>query len=225
LLQHRLGNEFFSAKKFDQAILHYTDAINADPENAVYYSNRRYVSQSDLSLLCLPAVFFFSCAILLLIANHTMYLLLCVTYYYFCWYTFTDVCPYLMHLYLCSACFFSLKKWEAAGEDATSCIQRDSSFVKGYYRLALALTEQGNFDDACSTLLNACKIEPDNAQLLKQLRVVRAKKAALAKRESDAKGPQKELDAQQRKEVSYTISLLVVCLLLSLSILFYEQTN
>ena len=101
-----------------------------------------------------------------------------------------------------SACFFALKKWEAAGEDAMSCIQKDSSFIKGYYRLALALTEQGLYDDASSTLLNASKIEPDNAQLLKQLRIVRAKKAAQAKRESAAKGPQKELDDQQRKEVS-----------------------
>ena len=141
LCTYRLGNECFSAKKFDEAILHYTAAIKEDPENAVYYSNR-------------------------------------------------------------SACFFSLKKWEAAGEDAATCVQKDSSFVKGYYRLALALTEQGLYDDASSTLLNASKLEPDNAQLLKQLRVVRAKKAAQAKRESAAKGPQKELDDNQRKEVS-----------------------
>lgn len=136
----KLGNECFAAKKFDEAILHYTAAIKEDPENAVYYSNR-------------------------------------------------------------SACFFSLKKWEAASEDATTCVQKDSSFIKGYYRLALALTEQGLYDDASSTLLNACKIEPDNAQLLKQLRVVRAKKAAQAKKESAAKGPQKELDDTQRKEL------------------------
>lgn len=136
----KLGNDCFSAKKFDEAIIHYTTAIKEDPENAVYYSNR-------------------------------------------------------------SACFFSLKKWEAAGEDASTCVQKDSSFIKGYYRLALALTEQGLYDDASSTLLNASKIEPDNAQLLKQLRIVRAKKAAQAKRESAAKGPQKELDDNQRKEL------------------------
>ena len=40
-LCNRLGNEFFSAKKYDEAILHYTTAIKEDPENAVYYSNRR----------------------------------------------------------------------------------------------------------------------------------------------------------------------------------------
>ena len=104
--------------------------------------------------------------------------------------------------YICSACHFSLKNWEAAAEDASSCIEKNPSFVKGHYRLALALTEQGNYDDASSTLLTASKIEPDNAQLLKQLRIVRARKAAQAKRDSAAKGPQKELDENQRQEVS-----------------------
>jgi tetratricopeptide (TPR) repeat protein len=41
LCYYRLGNEFFSAKKYDEAIIHYTTAIAEDPENAVYYSNRR----------------------------------------------------------------------------------------------------------------------------------------------------------------------------------------
>jgi tetratricopeptide (TPR) repeat protein len=37
----RLGNEAFIAKKYDVAMKHYTKAIELDPENAVYYSNRR----------------------------------------------------------------------------------------------------------------------------------------------------------------------------------------
>lgn len=133
----KLGNECFIAKKYDEAIIHYTDAINSEPDNAVYYSNR-------------------------------------------------------------SACFFSLKKWEAAATDATTCVEKDPSFVKGHYRLALALTEIGTYDEAISALITASKIEPDNAQLVKQLRIVRAKKAALAQKEQR---PQKELDAQQRKEL------------------------
>ncbi len=71
--------------------------------------------------------------------------------------------------------------------------------MKGYYRLALALTEMGTYDEAISALITASKIEPDNVQLVKQLRIVRAKKAALAQKEQR---PQKELDAQQRKEVN-----------------------
>ncbi len=74
--------------------------------------------------------------------------------------------------------------------------------MKGYYRLSLALTEMGTYDEAISALITASKIEPDNVQLVKQLRIVRAKKAALAQKEQR---PQKELDAQQRKEVIYLI--------------------
>lgn len=99
-----------------------------------------------------------------------------------------------------SACYFAQKNWEAAAADANSCIEKDPKFVKGFYRLALALTEQGSYDDASSALLTASKIEPDNAQLLKQLRIVRAKKAALAKKQSSGKD-RKELDEQQRKEL------------------------
>jgi len=36
----RVGNEAFVAKKYDEAISHYTKAISIDPENAVLYSNR-----------------------------------------------------------------------------------------------------------------------------------------------------------------------------------------
>jgi tetratricopeptide (TPR) repeat protein len=39
----RLGNEAFAKQAFDEAIAHYSEAIRLDPENAVYYSNRRYV--------------------------------------------------------------------------------------------------------------------------------------------------------------------------------------
>ena len=36
----KLGNEAFSAKKFDDALKFYTEAIALDSNNAVYYSNR-----------------------------------------------------------------------------------------------------------------------------------------------------------------------------------------
>lgn len=44
-----LGNEYFNAKNFDEAIKHYTDAIRLNPENAVFYSNRSvcYASKKD----------------------------------------------------------------------------------------------------------------------------------------------------------------------------------
>lgn len=37
----RLGNDAFAAKRYDEAIKHYSEAIQQDPENPVYYSNRR----------------------------------------------------------------------------------------------------------------------------------------------------------------------------------------
>lgn len=36
-----LGNEAFAAKKYDEAITLYNQAIQLDPDNAVFYSNRR----------------------------------------------------------------------------------------------------------------------------------------------------------------------------------------
>ncbi len=38
----RLGNDAFIAKNFKEAIDHYTNALKLDPNNAVYYANRRY---------------------------------------------------------------------------------------------------------------------------------------------------------------------------------------
>jgi Flp pilus assembly protein TadD len=37
----RLGNEAFAKQAYDEAISHYSEAIRLDPNNAVYYSNRR----------------------------------------------------------------------------------------------------------------------------------------------------------------------------------------
>jgi tetratricopeptide (TPR) repeat protein len=37
----RLGNEAFLAKNYEQAITHYSNAIKLEPENAIFYSNRR----------------------------------------------------------------------------------------------------------------------------------------------------------------------------------------
>lgn len=34
------GNKAFSEGRYDQAIIHFTDAINVDPKNHILYSNR-----------------------------------------------------------------------------------------------------------------------------------------------------------------------------------------
>mmetsp|Transcript_25013 Transcript_25013/g.36932 ORF Transcript_25013/g.36932 Transcript_25013/m.36932 type:complete len:256 (-) Transcript_25013:140-907(-) len=97
-----------------------------------------------------------------------------------------------------SACHSSLKAWDAAIQDASTCISKNPSFVKGYYRLAVAHTELGNFDDAQKVLQEALRIDSENEQLQKQLRVVRAKKAALTKQK--ARAP-RQLDESQRREL------------------------
>ena len=79
------------------------------------------------------------------------------------------------------------------------CVTKDSKFIKGYYRLATAQTELHLFDDASTTLQTALKIEPENDQLLKQVRVVKSKRAAAASAVSKAR-PAKQLDEAQRKE-------------------------
>ena len=94
-----MGNEAYQAKKYDEAIRHYTEAINLDPESAVFYSNR-------------------------------------------------------------SACYFSLKQYQKAFEDALLCVSKDPKFIKGYYRLSSAQTELQLFDDSIAILKAALSIEP-----------------------------------------------------------------
>ena len=38
---YRWGNEAFTGKRYEEAIAFYTEAIKLDPENSIYYSNRR----------------------------------------------------------------------------------------------------------------------------------------------------------------------------------------
>jgi hypothetical protein len=41
-VENRKGNEAFLAKNYKEAIEQYSAAIQVDPDNAVYYANRRY---------------------------------------------------------------------------------------------------------------------------------------------------------------------------------------
>lgn len=131
----KLGNDAFSAKKYEDAIKSYSQAIELAPQNAVLFSNR-------------------------------------------------------------CACYTNLKQWEKALNDANTCITLDPSFIKGYYRLSIVQTELGQFDDATTTIEAALEKEPDNDQLIKQLKVIKSRKAAALK----AKQP-KQLDENQRKEI------------------------
>ena len=73
----RLGNEAFAVKNYDAAIKHYSDAIEVEPSNAIFYSNR-------------------------------------------------------------SACYAAKKDWQEAAKDAQTCVEKDPSFLKGFFRLSTA---------------------------------------------------------------------------------------
>ena len=53
-----------------------------------------------------------------------------------------------------------MKNWKAAKEDALVCLAKDPSFIKGYYRLSVAHTELGEFDDANNVLKEAIRRDP-----------------------------------------------------------------
>lgn len=128
------------------------------------------------------------------------------------------VCIYNTQLYttirtnqstICSACHAGKKDWESSASDAKECIKINPSFIKGYYRLANAQSEQNEFDAALATIKQGLGIESDNPQLQKQLRQVKARKASLKRAESSkSEGgrtsdgmPYRNLDASTNKEV------------------------
>jgi tetratricopeptide (TPR) repeat protein len=91
-----------------------------------------------------------------------------------------------------------MQKWQNALEDALQCVSKDSNFIKGYFRLAIAQSELGFYDDAETTLRAVLAKEPENDQAMRQIRAVRTKKAgALAAMKKPIK---KEMDEQQMKE-------------------------
>lgn len=58
-----------------------------------------------------------------------------------------------------------------------------------YYRLATAQAEQQQFDAALSTIKQGMAIEPDNSQLQKQLRLIKAKRSTAKRVESQPDRP------------------------------------
>jgi len=123
-----LGNKAFAAKEYKEAISYYTEAIQLDPKNHIYYSNR-------------------------------------------------------------SACYVSLEQWAEAAFDAKECLKLSPNFLKAYYRLSLAQMEMGELDAAHSTIKLGLNLDPNNAQLMKQVRVVNAKKKDAAKKGSSSESP------------------------------------
>ena len=112
-----------------------------------------------------------------------------------------------------SACYGGKKDWESAAQDAKECIKVNPSFIKGYYRLANAQSEQSEFDAALVTIKQGLAIESENPQLQKQMRQIKAKRSSMRRAENSASGspsstampggmaPYRNLDPSTSKEV------------------------
>jgi tetratricopeptide (TPR) repeat protein len=103
------GNNFFKNKQYQQAIEKYTEAIQLDPSDVTFYSNR-------------------------------------------------------------SACYAALNKWTEAAEDGRQCIITDKSFVKGYFRAALALQALGNLEGASDAVKRGLGVDSTSADLKRMSR-------------------------------------------------------
>ena len=103
------GNTFFKNKQYQQAIDKYTEAINLDPSDVTFYSNR-------------------------------------------------------------SACYAALNMWNEAADDGRQCIMTDKSFVKGYFRAALALQSLGNLDGALDAVKRGLGVDSQSADLKRMSR-------------------------------------------------------
>jgi stress-induced-phosphoprotein 1 len=74
-----------------------------------------------------------------------------------------------------SACYAGIQDWNSAITDAKECIRLEPSFVKGYYRLALAQLESSDIPSAIATIQQGLQIDPRNGPLTKQLQLAKQK--------------------------------------------------
>ncbi|GMH47347.1 hypothetical protein TrRE_jg4740, partial [Triparma retinervis] len=81
-----------------------------------------------------------------------------------------------------SACYAGKGDWSAAASDATECIRLDPKFIKGYYRLVNAQIKLEKYDDALATAKQGLQLDEGNAELTKQVRLVKSLAAASAER-------------------------------------------
>jgi len=100
------GNQFFAKKEYAKAIELYSKAVEVEPSNHIYYSNR------------------------------------------------------------CAA-YAGMGNFEAAKADGERCVATNPGFVKGYFRLASALKELGDFVNAEKTIKRGLQVQGDHPDLLR----------------------------------------------------------
>ncbi|KAJ1463043.1 hypothetical protein M885DRAFT_504559 [Pelagophyceae sp. CCMP2097] len=67
-----------------------------------------------------------------------------------------------------SAAYAALEMWDEAADDGRNCIRVQRDFIKGYFRLAVALRSAGKYKDAIDNIKTGLAIDPGNADLKKQ---------------------------------------------------------
>jgi hypothetical protein len=82
-----------------------------------------------------------------------------------------------------SACFLKLGEHERALADAERCVKIEPGFVKGRFRIGLALHALGRFAEAAAALAEAETLDPKNAQIKDALKM-----AAFKARQKGAMG-------------------------------------
>lgn len=113
-----------------------------------------------------------------------------------------DIVFWLLTNVFHSASYGGIKDWENAVTDAKECIRLDPTFIKGYYRLSLAMMEQKDWDKALAAIKQGLAIEGDNPQLLKQMQQVKlAKNKASKKSAAPLKVPISGMDSIASKEL------------------------
>jgi stress-induced-phosphoprotein 1 len=58
--------------------------------------------------------------------------------------------------------------WDEAAEDGRSCVKVNKNFIKGYFRLAVALRSAGKYKEAVDNIKMGLAVDPGNADLKKQ---------------------------------------------------------
>lgn len=71
-----------------------------------------------------------------------------------------------------SACHAALRQWQEAADDGRQCIIVDRTFVKGYFRNALALQNLENYDAAIDVIKRGLGVDPANADLKRMQREI-----------------------------------------------------
>lgn len=81
-----------------------------------------------------------------------------------------------------SMCYSNMGNYALALDDAAAAIEKDPSYIKGYYRKATALSGLSDFSGAKQALQAGLTVKPEDKELTAQLAKVSSQEAAAAKK-------------------------------------------